>query len=70
MALHLTTLGDKEEGQAWLCLPTTPVSFDTGMAKPGTNALLAQSHGFDSTEHRLSTPTYFFLLSLTALNCL
>jgi hypothetical protein len=68
MGLHFTTLGDKEEGQAWLCLPTTPISSDTGMAKPSTKALLAQSHGSDSTEHRLFTPTYSFLLSPMALN--
>ncbi|KAI0617363.1 hypothetical protein TUN199_10649, partial [Pyrenophora tritici-repentis] len=58
---RFATLRDKEEGQAWLCLPTTPISFDTGIAKPSTKALLAQSHGSDSTEHRLSTPTYLFL---------
>jgi hypothetical protein len=68
MALHFTTLGDKEEGQAWLCLPTTPISSDTGIAKPSTKALLAQSHGSDSTEHRLFIPTYYILLSLMALN--
>ena len=62
-ALQFTTLGDKEEGQAWLCLPATPISFDTGMAKPSTKALLARSYGLESTEHRLSTPTYSFLLS-------
>ena len=63
-SLTIHNPGDKEEGQAWLCLPTTPISFDTGMAKPSTKALLAQSHGSNSTEHRLSTPTYSFLLSL------
>jgi hypothetical protein len=60
-ALYFTTSGDKGGGQAWLCLPTTPISSDTGIAKPGTKALLAQSHGFDSTEHRLSTPIHCFL---------
>ena len=57
--------GDKEEGQAWLCLPTTPISFDTGIAKPSIKALRAQSHGFDSTEHRLSTPTPSFSFSIS-----
>ena len=69
-SLTIHNPGDKEEGQAWLCLPTTPISFDTGMAKPSTKALLAQSYGLGSTEHRLSTPTLSSLLSLTALNCL
>jgi hypothetical protein len=40
------------------------------MAKPGTKALHAKSHGLGSTEHRLSTPSFSSLLSLTALNCL
>jgi hypothetical protein len=65
MALYFTTYGDKEEGQAWLYLPTTPISSDTGIAKPGTKALLAQSHGSDSTEHRLSIPIHSFLFFLS-----
>ncbi|KAK7178191.1 hypothetical protein PSPO01_15757 [Paraphaeosphaeria sporulosa] len=55
-SLTIHNPGDQEEGQAWLCFPTTPISSDTGMAKPSTKALLAQSHGLGSTEHRLSTP--------------
>ena len=52
MALYFTTLRDKEEeGKAWLCLPNTLISLDTGIAKPSTKALLAQSHGLNSTEH-------------------
>ncbi|KAF1828606.1 hypothetical protein BDW02DRAFT_216090 [Decorospora gaudefroyi] len=65
LALYYTTLGDKEGGQAWLCHPTTPISFDTGIAKPSIKALLAQSHGSDSTEHRLSTPTPSFSFSFS-----